>query len=93
MIYNSHLLAFYFFVSIQGIDTDRYRQEALAQHNTYRAQCQAQPLERNITLDHLAQNWCDQLALKDQFNHSGTIDYGENSYKKSPWDFAHDNGS
>jgi len=82
----------YLLVVIQGLDTERYRQEALAQHNTYRVQCKADPLQRNSTLDQIAQKWCEQLASTNQFSHSGAIDYGENSYKKTPFDFVNDNG-
>ena len=74
------------------VPTDRYRQEALAQHNSYRAQCKADALQPNTTLDSIAQEWCGELVKTGQFSHSGTIEYGENSYKKTPWDFANDNG-
>ena len=79
-------------VVAQGLDLERYRQEALAQHNTYRAQCSVEPLQRNATLDKMAQAWCEKLAANNQFDHSGTIEYGENSYKKTPFDFKTDNG-
>lgn len=75
-----------------GLDLERYRQEALAQHNLYRAQCKAEPLQKNATLDQLAQVWCEKLAANNQFVHSGTVEYGENSYKKTPFDFANDDG-
>jgi uncharacterized protein YkwD len=71
---------------------NQYRQDALAQHNTYRAQCKADALQSNSTLDGIAQGWCKNLVDTNQFSHSGTIDYGENSYKKTPWDSANDNG-
>jgi uncharacterized protein YkwD len=58
----------------------------------YRAQCAAAALQQNATLDKMAQSWCEQLASTDQFTHSGTIEYGENSYKKTPFDFTNDNG-
>jgi uncharacterized protein YkwD len=85
----------FFFIDflIQDLETiERYRQEAIAQHNLYRAQCKADPLQRNTTLDQIAQTWCGELSSKNQFVHSGTIEYGENSYKKTPFDFANDNG-
>lgn len=74
------------------MDVDRYRREALAQHNTYRAQCSVDPLQANATLDAIAQNWCANLSTSNKFDHSGAIEYGENSYKKTPWDFNNDNG-
>ncbi|CAF1149330.1 unnamed protein product [Rotaria sp. Silwood1] len=80
-------------INIKSLDVDRYRQEAIAQHNIYRAQCKAGDLQKNATLDQIAQNWCEQLAATNQFNHSGTIEYGENSYKKTPFDFNNDSGA
>lgn len=32
------------------------------------------------------------MAQKGNFNHSGKIDIGENSYQKIPFDFVNDNG-
>ncbi|CAF0884220.1 unnamed protein product [Rotaria sordida] len=78
---------------VESLAIDRYRQEALAQHNVYRAQCKADALQRNRTLDEIAQKWCEQLAATDNFTHSGTIEYGENSYKKTPFDFNNDSGT
>ncbi|CAF1636971.1 unnamed protein product, partial [Adineta ricciae] len=80
-------------IATVGLPLERYRQEALAQHNLFRAQCKAEPLQYNATLEQRAQAWCDQSASTGQFNHSGTIEYGETSYKKSPFDFNQDNGA
>ena len=80
------------YIFVEGLDVDRYRQEALAQHNIYRAQCKAVALQKNSTLDKIAQKWCEKLASTNQFTHSGTTKYGENSYKKTPFDFNNDNG-
>ena len=79
-------------IATVGLPLERYRQEALAQHNLFRTQCKAEPLQYNATLEQRAQAWCDQSASTDQFNHSGTIEYGETSYKKIPFDFNQDNG-
>ncbi|CAF3111953.1 unnamed protein product [Rotaria socialis] len=87
------LLAVVLNKQVKSLELDRYRQEALAQHNIYRAQCKADALQKNSTLDQIAQSWCEQLAATNQFNHSGTVDYGENSYKKAPFDFKNDNGA
>ncbi|UJR32122.1 hypothetical protein I4U23_019590 [Adineta vaga] len=76
-----------------SVPLERYRQEALAQHNLFRAQCKAEPLQQNKTLDDLAQSWCEKLASKDELTHSGTIEHGETSYRKCPFDFARDNGA
>jgi len=84
-------ISIYLFAN-KGLQIERYRQEALAQHNMYRAQCNAEALQQNTTLDTKAQLWCEKLASSDQFTHSGTIEYGENSYKKTPFDFNNDNG-
>lgn len=75
------------------LDVDRYRKEVLAQHNAYRSQCSAEPLQFNATLNDIAQSWCGTLSNSDDFKHSGAIEYGENSYKKNPWDPNTDNGN
>ena len=83
-------LSFWFLAEDPAVT--RYRQEALAQHNIFRAQCNVDPLQQNTTLDDIAQKWCANLTLTNQFNHSGTIENGENSYKKVPFDRINDNG-
>ncbi len=73
-------------------DVEKFRQEVLAQHNLYRAEQCAGPLQRNNTLDDIAQKWCSQIATTGQFVHSNTTDYGENSFQKIPTDPNKDNG-
>ena len=79
-------------IATVGLPLERYRQEALAQHNVGRTQCKGEPKQYNARREQQAQAEWDQSASTDQFNHSGTIEYGETSYKKIPFDFNQDNG-
>jgi uncharacterized protein YkwD len=73
-------------------DDETFRQQVLTQHNIYRKEQCADPLQRNKTLDGIAQTWCNQLAATGKFVHSNTTEYGENSFQKVPFDFAKENG-
>jgi uncharacterized protein YkwD len=73
-------------------DPEKFRDECHAQHNVYRAEQCASPLQRNSTLDTIAQAYCNQMATSGQFAHSNRTDIGENSYQKIPSDPNKDNG-
>jgi uncharacterized protein YkwD len=73
-------------------DPEKFRDECHAQHNVYRAEQCAGPLQRNSTLDTIAQAYCNQMAASGQFAHSNRTDIGENSYQKIPSDPNKDNG-
>ncbi len=74
------------------LDKEIFRQEVLMQHNIFRQEQCANPLQRNTTIDKIAQTWCDYLAATGQFVHSNTTEYGENSFQKIPFDFNDDDG-
>ncbi len=81
---------------IQGsstLDTSAFREQTVAQHNVYRAEQCAGPLQRNSTLDQIAQDYCRDMVRTGTFAHSNRTDVGENSYQKIPWDPKKDNGN
>jgi len=87
-----YIRLFLFKDSSAAFDVEKFRQEVLAQHNAFRAEQCADPLQRNSTLDDRAQNWTDKIVETGQFVHSNTTKYGENSFYQVPFDFNKDNG-
>ena len=73
-------------------DLERFRQEVLTQHNTFRSEQCAAPLQRNTKLDEIAQKWSEEIVKTGQFVRSNTTDYGENSFQQIPFDSTKENG-
>ncbi|MBD1913481.1 MULTISPECIES: CAP family protein [unclassified Leptolyngbya] len=63
-----------------ALDLATFRSDALAQHNTYRANHHAPALTSSNALNTSAQRWADRLAATGEFEHSGTNGVGENLY-------------
>ncbi|RVE68707.1 hypothetical protein OJAV_G00094300 [Oryzias javanicus] len=61
---------------------EKFKQEFLEAHNTYRAEHGVQPLTYNKELCDKAQEWADQCLQKNLLSHSNTDD-GENVFYKS----------
>ncbi|CAF3834614.1 unnamed protein product [Adineta steineri] len=80
-------------ISASTWNKEKFCQEVVDQHNAYRMGNCAIPLKRNTTLDAIAQKWSDELASTGKFVHSNTTEYGENSYKKTPFNFDKENGT
>ena len=72
-------------------ETEKFRQEALDQHNIFRKDQCAASLERSPAMDIEAQAYCQNMSQSGSFIHSGRIDYGETSYQKIPYERT-DNG-
>ena len=69
-----------------------YREDIFAKHNAYRAEQCAGPLQRNATLNNIAQEHCNKIVTTGDFAHSNRTDVGETSFQKIPWDRNKDNG-
>ncbi|CAF1539350.1 unnamed protein product [Adineta ricciae] len=74
-------------------DDEQFRQEVLNQHNVYRKEQCASSLQRNTTLDQIAQKWSNTLAGLGHLMHSNTTIYGENSYLEIPFNAVKYNGA
>ena len=59
------------------LDLNELRQEALTVHNQYRQKHRAPPLKLNIELNEIAQGYAEELAAKDNFQHSQNTWKGE----------------
>ena len=60
------------------INLAAFQQEALLQHNVRRQQHCVPPLTLNSSLNTIAQNYANFLAVNGLFNHSATAGLGEN---------------
>lgn len=57
-----------------------FREESLKRHNHYRAKHGAPPLKHSEQLCKYAQEWADNLAKRDKFEHRPNNKFGENIY-------------
>merc|ERR1712055_57142 len=62
------------------VDVNKFRQDSLAAHNTYRAKHGVPALKLNDELNALAQEWANQLIHLDNLEHSNNNNIGENLY-------------
>merc|ERR1712109_213617 len=67
-------------VNIAPVDLDKFRQDSLTAHNTYRAKHGVPALKLNDELNDVAQEWADYLMAVDGFEHRHPNKYGENLY-------------
>jgi uncharacterized protein YkwD len=74
-------------------DLAAFRDAALNQHNTYRANHHAASLTYSEDLNTSAQNWANQMASTGVFQHSGTAGVGENIYNSWASDASVDIGN
>ncbi len=61
-------------------NTGSFYQDSLLLHNRYRQLVGQPPLTWNSNLQQSAQRWANQLASKDEFEHSGYEGVGENLF-------------
>merc|ERR1712055_148419 len=59
------------------VDVNKFRQDSLAAHNTYRARHGVPALKLNDELNALAQEWANQLIHLDNLEHSNNNNIGE----------------
>merc|ERR1711936_93082 len=62
------------------VDLDKFRQDSLAAHNTYRAKHGVAALKISAELNALAQEWAEHLIATGTFEHSPNNKNGENIY-------------
>ena len=63
---------------INALDLAGFQREALLQHNFRRQQHCVPPMVLNSSLNTIAQNYANLLAVNNSFHHSGTPGVGEN---------------
>merc|ERR1711971_1014427 len=62
------------------VDLDKFRQDSLAAHNSYRAKHGVAALKISAALNALAQEWAEQLIAEGKFYHRPNNNNGENIY-------------
>merc|ERR1712004_692223 len=67
-------------VNIAPVDLDKFRQDSLAAHNTYRAKHGVAALKISAELNALAQEWAEHLIATGTFEHRPNNKNGENIY-------------
>merc|ERR1712193_342708 len=65
------------------VDVDKFRQDSLTAHNSYRAKHGVAALKLNDELNALAQEWADHLIAEGTFEHRPNNNAGENIYMSS----------
>merc|ERR1711973_847476 len=70
-------------VNIAPVDLDKFRQDSLTAHNSYRAKHGVAALKLNDELNALAQEWADHLIAEGTFEHRPNNNAGENIYMSS----------
>jgi len=62
------------------VDLDKFRQDSLAAHNSYRAKHGVAALKISAELNALAQEWAENLIAEGKFYHRPNNNNGENIY-------------
>merc|ERR1712126_375364 len=70
-------------ISTDPVDVNKFRQDSLTAHNTYRAKHGVAALTLSSELNALAQEWADHLIAEGTFEHRPNNKYGENIYMSS----------
>merc|ERR1711934_511902 len=65
------------------VNVDKFRQDSLTAHNSYRAKHGVAALKLNDELNALAQEWADHLIAEGTFEHRPNNNAGENIYMSS----------
>merc|ERR1712168_545392 len=65
------------------VDVDKFRQDSLTAHNSYRAKHGVAALKLSSELNALAQEWADHLIAEGTFEHRPNNNAGENIYMSS----------
>jgi uncharacterized protein YkwD len=66
--------------------TNNFENDCLVMHNRYRQLVNKAPLSYSLKLQGTAQEWADNLASRDAFEHNQKWDYGENLFQTSNGD-------
>merc|ERR1711862_813139 len=70
-------------ISTDPVDVNKFRQDSLTAHNTYRAKHGVAALTLSSELNAVAQEWADYLIAQGTFEHRPNNKYGENIYMSS----------
>jgi uncharacterized protein YkwD len=66
--------------------TNNFENDCLVMHNRYRQMVKKAPLSYSLKLQKTAQEWADDLASRDAFEHNEKWDYGENLFQTTNGD-------